>query len=62
MPNLLTYKSIAEATGLTENNLRQYAHIGQLPEPDARAGTSPVWFDTNEAVQEFIRTHKKDAA
>lgn len=60
MPDMFTYKTLAEETGLTEVNLRQYAFIGQLPEPDARAGNSPIWFTTNEAIKEFIRTHKKD--
>ncbi|ATW59952.1 hypothetical protein SEA_WALTZ_75 [Arthrobacter phage Waltz] len=57
-----TYKTLSEATGLTEVNLRQYAFLKQLPEPDARAGNSPIWNDNNPAIQQFIRDHKKDEA
>jgi hypothetical protein len=59
---MLTYKDLARLTGLTEVNLRQYAFLKQLPEPDARAGNSPIWFDSNQAVQKFINEHKKSEA
>lgn len=59
---MLTYKDLARLTGLTEVNLRQYAFLKQLPEPDARAGNSPIWFESNQAVQKFITEHKKSEA
>jgi hypothetical protein len=59
---MLTYKDLARLTGLTEVNLRQYAFLKQLPEPDARAGNSPIWFESNAGVQKFISDHKKSEA
>lgn len=52
-----TYKTLMEKTGLTHTNLRQYRHTGALPEPDERVGISPVWYDNNPGLIEFLEDH-----
>lgn len=61
---MITYKELQAATGETMVNLRQLAHIGQLPEPDGRIGISPYWNDNNPKIAEFIasRTAAKTEA
>lgn len=56
-----TYKTLQAKTGLSNLSLRQYAHLGHLPEPDGRVGISPYWNDNNPKVISFINDHKKDS-
>lgn len=42
--SLLTYKDIAEDTGISVGALRKRLSTGTMPEPDLRHGSSPVWY------------------
>lgn len=40
---LLTVKQVAEVTGLAVGTITAYRNRGQMPEPDAVYGRTPVW-------------------
>jgi len=55
---MITYNELQAATGESMVNLRQLAHIGQLPEPDGRIGISPYWKDDNPTIAAFIASRR----
>lgn len=49
-PPLLTYKDIAEYTGINVTSLRKRLCIGTMPQPDLRLSGSPVWYEATLAL------------
>jgi hypothetical protein len=41
--DVMTYREVAEHTGLTVNALHQRTHAGAMPAPDGRVGSTPFW-------------------
>lgn len=43
IPGYLTVADVAERLGVKPATVRRYLHKKDLPEPDTRAGQSPLW-------------------
>lgn len=54
--NLLSYKDLSEATGISRQTLRNWVHRGKMPPPDVRPnGVTALWYDTVELRAWIVR-------
>lgn len=52
--DLLDTAGVAELAGLPPATIRTYLHRGAIPEPDFRAGRSPVW--RRKTIEKWLAT------
>jgi excisionase family DNA binding protein len=59
IPGYLTVAEVAERLEVKPATVRRYLHKKDLPEPDGRAGQSPLW---KEATIEAWEKERKSAS
>jgi len=56
IPGYLTVADVAERLNVKPATVRRYLHKKDLPEPDTRAGQSPLWKE--ETIQAWEKERK----